>query len=54
MLFPPLLLAVATLVTIRGIILEFLPMVRCPSLALAGRPTANNLIWVIAGWRKVF
>lgn len=54
MLFAPLLLAVATLVTIRWVIPELLPMIRCPSLALAVRSAANSLIGVIAGWRKVF
>jgi hypothetical protein len=54
MLFAPLLLAIATLVTIRRIILELLPMIRCPSLALAARPAANNLIRAITGTRERF
>ena len=54
MLFAPLLLAIATLLTIRRIILELLPMIRCPSLALAVRSAANNLIRVITGARERF
>jgi hypothetical protein len=49
MLFAPLLLAIATLVPIQRVILELSPMIRRAPLALAVRPAANSLIWVIAG-----
>ena len=54
MLFAPVLLTVPTLVTIRRVILELLPMIRYPSLALAVGFAADNLFRVIAGGGERF